>query len=31
VKDEDKVKARETVTFEVQIRALKNVQGMFLN
>lgn len=31
MREEDRVKIRDTVTFEMQIRALRNVTGMFLN
>lgn len=31
IKEEDRIKIKEYLTFEIQIRALKNVPGMFLN
>jgi hypothetical protein len=31
VREEDKVKSRDMLTFEVQFRVLKNVSGMFIN
>lgn len=31
IKDEDRVKIREYLTFEIQIRALKNVTGIYIS
>ena len=31
VKDEDKIRVRDSVTFELQIRLLRNVTGIYIN